>query len=120
MKISKLLQASFVFLLTTFVVLNASAQTASKTYLLLSKTQGARSTAFAQSLGPALVANLKAIRVVIASSSDPKFATWAAALPGVQAVAVDPEIQWLPQEPAAQLTGIAANVANSEPFSPYL
>jgi subtilisin family serine protease len=120
MKSSKLLQAGFVFLLTGVLVLSASGQSSNKSYLLLSRTQGAGSTPFAQSLGPALVANLKAIGVVIATSSDPNFATWAATLRGVQAVAEDPEIQWLPKEPAVQLTGVTADGVNSEPYNGYL
>jgi subtilisin family serine protease len=95
----------------------AVAQT-SKTYVIVAKGQGKGSTAFAANLGSALQANLETIGVVVAQSSDANFATWAAAQPGVQAVTEDPEIQWLPKEPAIQFTGndVGAEGVNSEPF----
>jgi lantibiotic leader peptide-processing serine protease len=95
----------------------AVAQT-SKTYVIVAKGQGKGSTAFAANLGSALQANLEKIGVVIAQSSDSNFATWAAAQPGVQAVAEDPEIQWLPKEPAIQFTGndVGVEGVNSEPY----
>ena len=101
-------------------VLNA--QNPTKTYLILAKGQGPGSTAFANSLGSALTANLESIGVVVATSSDPNFATWAAVQPGVQAVAEDPQIQWLPNEPAVQFSekGVVTNDVNTEPFSGYL
>lgn len=94
----------------------------STNYLILAKTQGPKSTAFAKSLGPALVLNLEKIGVVTATSSDPKFATWAAVLPGVQAVVADPQIQWLPAEKAVRFTGRPSGTfaANAEPFDGYL
>ena len=91
-------------------------------YVLLAKSQGKGSTSFAKSLGPARVSNLEAIGVVTATSSDPKFATWAAALPGVQAVVADPQIQWLPAEKVVQFeaTPAATFGANAEPYDAYL
>jgi subtilisin family serine protease len=113
----------FIFLLTlTLLTPSLNGQNIAKNYLILANGQGAGSTRFASALGPALTANLPAIGVVTATSSDPGFAAWAAALPGVKAVAEDPEIQWLPAEPAVQLTGddVGSQGVNSEPYNGYL
>jgi subtilisin family serine protease len=113
----KLLRAVVVFLFAVAGLgLNVSAQSQ---YLIVAKGQGKGSTNFAKSLGPALVANLDKIGIVVASSSDPNFATWAAALPGVQAVAADPERQWVPAEPVVQFAGVVADGVNSEPYMGY-
>jgi subtilisin family serine protease len=121
MKMLKVLQHVLVLLLAVIILaLNLGAQNASKNYVILAKGQGKGSTNFVKSLGPALVRNLEKIGVVVATSSDPTFATWAAALPGVQAVTADPEIQWLPAEPAVQFTGVGTDGGNSEPYSGYL
>ncbi|HYX70818.1 MAG TPA: S8 family serine peptidase [Terriglobales bacterium] len=96
----------------------------SKNYLILGKGQGPGSTSFAANLGPAVTANLESIGVVLATSSDPNFATWAASQVGVQEVAEDPQIQWLdPKEPnllAAEDDGVIATsvAANNESYSP--
>lgn len=99
-----------------------TAQTSSVNYVILAKTQGANSTAFAKSLGPALVTNLEKIGVVTAASSDPNFPAWAATLPGVQAVAADPQIQWLRNERVMQLARkrVVSQPINGEPFDSYL
>lgn len=99
------------------LAVNVSAQ--SQNYVILAKSQGKGSTSFATSLGPAMVANLDKIGVVVATSSDANFAIWAATLPGVQAVAADPEFQWLPKEPAVQFAGVGADGVNNEPFIGY-
>jgi subtilisin family serine protease len=113
----KLLRAVVVFLFAVAGLgLNVSAQSQ---YLIVAKGQGKGSTNFAKSLGPALVANLDKIGIVVASSSDPNFATWAAALPGVQAVAADPERQWVPTEPVVRFAGVMADGVNSEPYMGY-
>ncbi len=103
----------------------AHAQGVARNYLILSKTQGKASTRFASAVKAArgtVVANLEAIGVVTAVSSNPNFATQLAARPGVQAVAEDPAIQWIPpNEQALELTdediASLALPANSETFS---
>jgi subtilisin family serine protease len=96
-----------------------AAQTTTMNYVIVAKGQGAGSTSFAKSLGPALTANLEKIGVVTATSADPNFATWAAGLPGVQAIAADPEIQWLPNETVVQFIGdgVEGQSLNAEPFN---
>lgn len=98
----------------------AVAQT-SKTYVIVAKSQGKGSTAFAANLGPALRANLEKIGVVIAQSSDPNFATWALAQPGVQQVAEDPEVQWINNETAVAVDEAAPvpQSLNAEPYTAY-
>lgn len=98
------------------------AQTTSMNYVLVAKGQGSGSTSFAKSLGPAMTANLESIGIVTATSSDPNFAKWAAALPGVQAEAADPKVQWLPNEAVVQFTGdtVEGQSLNAEPFDGYL
>ena len=123
MKTANMLRPLMVLLVAAIVFVPIlSAQNISKNYVILAKGQGPGSTNFAKSLGPALTANLEKIGVVLATSADPGFATWAAALPGVRAVAEDPEIQWLPKEPSVQFTGNDVGVygVNSEPFNGYL
>jgi len=123
MKMSHALQLLVVVLIAVMFVPTLSAQS-SMNYLILAKGQGTGSTSFAKSLGPALVKNLEKIGVVTATSSDPNFAAWAAILPGVQAVAQDPPIQWLPREARAQLSAknngshkVVAAAVNAEPFN---
>jgi subtilisin family serine protease len=119
----------YVFRLALFALIAAvvcvpliTAQSTNMNYLILAKTQGAKSTAFAKSLGPALVKDLEKIGVVTATSADPKFASWAATLPGVQAVAADPEIQWLRNERVVRFAGNVGTTlgANAEEFDSYL
>ncbi len=105
-------------LLFAFVASGATAQSVTKTYVLLASGQGAGSTAFAALLGSALVAQYDAAGVVVAASSDPNFQSWAAQLPGVQAVAEDVEIQWIsPEEQSIEVTEDSLPTANNEPFS---
>ncbi len=104
------------------VVPFVNAQNVTKNYVILAKGQGPGSTAFAQSLGPALVANLEGMGVVLARSSDPNFATWASAQPGVQSVSEDPQVQWLdPKEMSVAADALPASpTANQERYSPIL
>ncbi|MGZ3357288.1 MAG: S8 family serine peptidase [Isosphaeraceae bacterium] len=123
MKTARTLRALLVLLVAAIVFVPIlSAQNTTKNYVIVAKGQGKGSTSFAPSLGPALTANLEQIGVVTASSSDPNFAIWATALPGVQAVAEDPEIQWLPNERVVQFNGndVGAEGVNSEPANGYL
>jgi lantibiotic leader peptide-processing serine protease len=123
MKTVRVLRLVLVLLIAAVLVVPfLNAQNPTKNYLILANGQGPGSTAFAKLLGPALVANLQSIGVVVARSADPNFATWAAAQPGVQSVAEDPEIQWLPKEPAVQFTGndVGEQGVNSEPYNGYL
>jgi subtilisin family serine protease len=101
-----------------------SAQSAPQHYVILARSQGARSTAFAPAIarmGGHVMGNLEKIGVVTASSSDPNFAAKVAALPGVQAVAADPKIQWLPKEHNMMFRGqdLSARGINSEPGNPF-
>ena len=107
------------FVAVAILSLNLSAQSTRATYLILARGQGKGSTSFAKSLGPAMVSNLEKIGVVVAISSDPNFATWAATLAGVQAVAEDPEIQWIPAERTMRFKDVIAQGVNSEPFIGY-
>src|SRR5215469_14997667 len=79
------------------------AQNPTKSYVILGNGQGPGSTSFASALGSSVVAQYDAIGVVVAQSSDPNFSTQAAALPGVQSVAEDQELQWIsPNETVVQ------------------
>src|SRR5215472_16484718 len=73
----------------------AKAQNPTKTYVILAIGQGAGSTSFASALGFSVIAQYDPIGVVVAQSSDPNFSTQAAALPGVQSVTEDQELQWI-------------------------
>src|SRR5215470_16055593 len=93
-----------------------------RNYLLLAKSQGKGSTNFAAAVtasGGLITANMESIGVVAATSGDPNFAANARALPGVQAVAEDPEIQWLPKEKVAQYNGPVAQGVNTEPLAGF-
>jgi subtilisin family serine protease len=118
-----------VVVLSACVVL-AQAQT--KTYVIMAKGQGAGSTSFASALGSSVIAQYDGIGIVIAQSSDPNFATQAAALSGVQSVTPDQEVQWISPSEAAVNSGMplddsalaavgassALPLANHETFSP--
>lgn len=81
----------------------APAQNPTKTYVILANSQGTGSTSFASALGSSVIAQYDAIGVVVAQSSDPNFAAQAAALPGVQSVTEDQELQWIsPNETVVQ------------------
>ncbi len=110
-------------ILTVLLVPALNAQSAGKNYVILAKGQGPGSTQFASQLGPALNANLESVGIVLATSSDPNFATWVSSLSGVQSVAEDVEVQWLdPRETnlVAADGGVVANgaPANAERYSP--
>jgi len=81
--------------LCLFVACASTAQSPTKTYVILAQAQGAGSTGFAASLGSSVVAQYDEIGLVVAQSSDPNFATQVAALPGVGQVAEDHELQWI-------------------------
>ena len=88
-------------------------------FVILAKGQGRGSTAFVKSLGSAVVANLEDMGIVLARSDDPAFAARVEKMAGVQAVARDREIQWLPQDRvAADDLGATAFAANGDPFIP--
>lgn len=124
----KAIVLSFLCLL---VLVAAPAQNPTKTYLILANTQGSGSTSFASALGSSVIAQYDAIGIVVAQSSDPNFATQAAALPGVQSVAEDQELQWIsPNETVIQAGNVIDDSAvpppdasglppaNQETFSP--
>ena len=77
MKTASVLRSPVVLLLAAIVLFVPilSAKNISKNYVILAKGQGPGSTNFAKSLGPALTANLEKIGVVLATSTDPNFAT---------------------------------------------
>ncbi len=125
MKTVKVLRLVLVVLIAAVLVVPLlNAQNITKNYVILAKGQGPGSTSFATSLGPALTANLESIGVVLARSSDPNFATWAAAQAGVQSVSEDPEVQWLDPKEVNILAedGLtvspASATANQERYSP--
>src|SRR5438067_6877099 len=89
--------------LCLFAACASTAQSPTKTYVILAHGQGAGSTAFAASLGSSVVTQYDEIGIVIAQSSDPNFAAQVAALPGVGQVAEDHELQWIsPNETVVQ------------------
>lgn len=77
------------------VLVTTPAQNPTKMYLILASAQGSGSTGFVSALGASVIAQYDAIGIVVAQSSDPNFAAQAAALPGVQSVAEDQELQWI-------------------------
>lgn len=110
--------------LALILLISPSLFARSRNYLVLAKSGGAGSTQFAATLaasGAVITANLETIGVVTVTSADPNFAARIAALPGVQAVAEDPEIQWLPNESVLQFSGngVAGQGVNSEPFNGF-
>ncbi len=116
-KSASVLVVALAALVPTSITLEA--QTA-KHYIVLSKTQGQGSTEFATSLPGVLSAKLDEIGVVLADSDDHDFASKAAALPGVQGVAEDPELQWVANGTAIEASPeFLLHAANAEPFSPY-
>src|SRR5216683_1319706 len=98
--------------LCLFAACASTAQSPTKTYVILAQGQGAGSTAFASGLGSSVVAQYDEIGVVIAQSSDPSFAAQVAALPGVGQVAEDHELQWiLPNEMVVQADEVIDDAA---------
>jgi subtilisin family serine protease len=120
-----------VFCALTVLVFGASlclAQNQTKTYIILAKGQGAGSTSFAAALGSSVVAQYDEAGIVVAQSSDPDFANKTAALSGVQSVAQDQVIQWIPanERPTNSGFAVASGVsaaanppANQESFSAF-
>lgn len=97
----------------------AAAQTTTD-YVILAKGQGKGSTAFVTNLGNSVIANLEDMGIVLARSSDPNFATWAKAQPGVQEVAADQVVQWINNESAVAAENfVTAQGLNSEPYWSY-
>ncbi len=128
-RFSPIKRLALVFMTIALVAVCANAQ--AKNYVILGNGQGPGSTAFAAQLGPAVTANFPDIGVVIATSSDPNFATWASGLSGVKSVTEDQEVQWIePNEltmPSPAViddaavpppTNSALPPANQETFSP--
>src|SRR5229473_1612844 len=114
--------------LCLFAACASTAQSPTRTYVILAQGQGSGSTALASGLGSSVVAQYDEIGVVIAQSSDPSFAAQVAALPGVGQVAEDHELQWiLPNEMVVQADEViddaaapgasALPPANAETFS---
>jgi len=127
MKHVNLARLMFAFLIIAIVfAAPLNAQNARKNYVILANGQGQGSTQFAAQLGPALTANLESLGVVLATSSDPNFATWASSLSGVQSVSEDVEVQWLdPKEKVIEGVEAAGDPsadadANQESYSPIL
>ncbi len=90
-------------LLVTLFVLSAASFAQSKQYVILAKSQGKGSTDFAANVnaaGGTIIANLDKIGVVVATATRDDFAANVAALPGVQAVAEDAEINFINNENA--------------------
>lgn len=109
----KILAILALCLFATFV---SMAQGPTKTYVILAQGQGTGSTAFAASLGSSVVAQYDEIGVVIAQSSDPRFAVQVAALPGVGQVAEDQELQWIsPNELVVQADEVIDDSAAPSP-----
>jgi lantibiotic leader peptide-processing serine protease len=109
----------------------STAQNLSKQYLIVATGQGHGSTSFVGALGSSVIAVYEDIGVVVAQSSDPNFRTKAAALSGVQAVAEDPDRQWIPANEQPMDSGMVVDdsavsppgaaalpLANNETFSP--
>jgi len=102
--------------LCLFTACVSTAQSPTKTYVILAHGQGAGSTAFAASLGSSVVAQYDETGVVIAQSSDPNFAAQVAALPGVGQVAEDRELQWIsPNEMVVQADEVVDDSAAPPP-----
>ena len=110
-------------LLIVFVACAAYGQTTTQ-YVILSKSQGKGSNDFANGVnaaGGSILSNLEQIGVVVASSSNPNFAASVRALPGVQDVAEDPIVNFLPNEQVALADVVpGADGVNSEPYNAYL
>jgi subtilisin family serine protease len=106
-------------------IVTAQAQDA-KSYVIVAKSQGKGSTTFLNAVtaaGGRVTANLEAIGVVLADSSNPGFAAAIGAASAVQAVAADSAVQWIsPNELSVAAEGITPSPSgvNSEPFNAYL
>src|SRR5216684_575925 len=102
-----------------------TAQTAPTDYVIVATAQGPGSTAPVVAAVAAMgtvTQNLESIGVVLASSPNANFAPRIAAQPGVEAVAADRAVQWLPPNERAveaQVPAVtpASLPANAETFS---
>src|SRR5512140_2713754 len=108
----------------TLISFSTSVFAQSRNYVVLLKGNGAASNQLSAAIaasGGVITANLRSIGVVTATSTDPNFAATVRAVPGVQDVADDPEVQWLPNEKVTQYTGngVRAQGVNTEPFSGF-
>ncbi len=86
-----------------------SAQSPARHYLIMSKTQGAGSTAFldaVQKAGGTVTSSMEAIGVVLAESSNPNFMAAIKANGKVQGVAQDFQVNWLPNEKVVAEDGL--------------
>ena len=102
--------------LCLLVFVAAKAQNPSKTYVILANGQGPGSSSFASALRSSVVAQYDAIGMVVAQSSDPNFVAQAAALPGVQSVTEDQELQWIsPNEAVIQAENVIDDSAVPPP-----
>lgn len=100
-------KAMVMIFLCLLVLVATPAQNPAKTYIILAIAQGSGSTSFADALGSRVIARYDAIGIVVAQSSDPNFAARAAALPGVQSVTEDQELQWIsPNETVVQADNV--------------
>lgn len=100
-------KAMVMIFLCLLVLVATPAQNAAKAYIILAIAQGSGSTSFADALGSSVIARYDAIGIVVAQSSDPNFAARAAALPGVQSVTEDQELQWIsPNETVVQADNV--------------
>jgi len=107
--------------LAALACLSAICASAQTSYIVLSKSQGKNSTAFASQLNGNVTGKIDSIGVVVVQSSDPNFAANAAAIAGVQSVSSDPEISWINNEPnmLATTAPIEDLAANNEQFGAY-
>ncbi len=119
MKMSEVLRTALLVLLAVILIVPAICAQNSKNYVILGTGQGPGSTKFASALGSAVTANMENIGVVLATSSDPNFANFAAAQRGVQSVAEDRQVQWLdPKEVNVVAEDGVLAPANQERYSP--
>jgi subtilisin family serine protease len=88
----------------SLLLASAFASAQSKTYVVLSKTQGKNSTLFASRVaahGGTIVYNNEALGLVGVTSANANFAAEMATEVNVQGVTDDPEINWLPKDRVA-------------------
>ena len=112
-----------VILLVMLAAFAAAAQSAPTQYVILSKSQGHGSTAFTSAVnaaGGTVLGNLEDIGVVVATSSNPNFAAQVKGLAGVQDVAADVEVNFLPNETAVLASADSSQQSlNNEPFTGF-
>src|SRR5574340_1048032 len=111
------------------VALVGSAAAVERSYVILSRGQGAGSTAIGDvvaAAGGAVTDQFESIGIVVATSADPGFLAAVLADPRVVEAAEDVEVQWLPPNETTQAvqeteTGEpGAQGVNSEPYNGYL